>query len=930
MGFSASDEIQESTVTLSHPHRKSFQLHQNATTKMFVTKDNRHEYDFLYSEQNCHFEPKQKVSFDRDIHLKNILATFDSEDGGMVADVREGDSELREPTLPENMFDELEFESVHDSEPQNVHLSVPHKEENDLGTVSQIENSESLEKSIRLEKNSLKPLGITKEKGDYDFLFSDFNVKPFQRNAKNVSVKVEDLRNVVNLFNSDDGGFVPIGKKSEEESSENEPTLPPILMGSEDLHVSRDSGSREESKSNFQLPRDDESEYINSDVTETAGSSNVYHKKIYKTDTVNNEYVCLKQEHVNDEFENNLAHQRQNPIGINKMSTANDIDAIVNDFIAAQRKYTISTIRPITQYIKESLEETSEKYTFGKRKGRTKTTTNKKTVPRSTKRRGRPRKSTVSSTTRETPQISLSTRTSLPTTKTCTRPTLEKFMVKPFTTTGKPKTIETTGLHNRNKNTNIFNQISPRNDIKLDFLASSLKGSTIKILSKPSETPRNESIAVSIRRKLNTISSEKGNTRTSFKVLEIKCNSTEKNLAHSYSIKFERPLKIKSSEFVEESFFTVVPILDSNMYTGFEEFHYKKHKVKTTTPASMSFKSFNDRLLYIKDLFRNDGLVTAKRLCKNVSFFNVNEGHVNFGTYNNGINNLSETSLIEVEEVPIVDFKDPLRIIEHKRRQSQHPWNFKIGSWNVNGIRAWAKKDGFSFIKDHDLNAFCIQEIRCPLEKIPKCPTGYHDIWFPGTKQGYAGVAILSKTKPLSITKGFILSNEDLTTDGIDDGRVITVEYEEFYLVNVYAPASKQDLSMLHMKLKWNSFLHDHLQRLNQMKPVVLAGDFNVAHEFIDVALPLTNLGKSCFTREERDCFSKFLSLGFVDTYRHLYPSQRTYTYWPYYDRPSKLNGWRLDYFLISSQLVHRLSDQEIHCDVEGSDHSPQILYLNI
>uniref|UniRef100_A0A8D8M9Z5 DNA repair nuclease/redox regulator APEX1 n=1 Tax=Cacopsylla melanoneura TaxID=428564 RepID=A0A8D8M9Z5_9HEMI len=114
------------------------------------------------------------------------------------------------------------------------------------------------------------------------------------------------------------------------------------------------------------------------------------------------------------------------------------------------------------------------------------------------------------------------------------------------------------------------------------------------------------------------------------------------------------------------------------------------------------------------------------------------------------------------------------------------------------------------------------------------------------------------------------------------------------------------------------------------MKPVVLAGDLNVAHECIDVALPLTNLGKSCFTREERDYFSKFLSLGFVDTYRHLYPSHRIYTYWPYYDRPSKLNGWRLDYFLISSQLVSKLSDQEIHCDVDGSDHSPQILYLNI
>ncbi|KAI5700112.1 hypothetical protein M8J76_001206 [Diaphorina citri] len=989
---------------------------------MFVTINRRHEYDFLYSDRECQVVRKKRVSPSREMHLKDILATFDSEDGAIVVDASRRDrKELKEPTLPEDLFDDLECESLHVSEL---------KDENDenIGAQSQVIHDSLFKHRNRTESHSPEPLKMTNPREDYDF-FSDFNVKPIRKTSANKSVKADDLKNVLNLFASEDGGYVPVLKKSVEISQEKEPTLPAILMGNSELHVSEmeennddsniklhrevKSDVNEDQESNIKIVRDLDSEVINSeqtvDRTESSEDkysksqhgdlndiyfpSNLYHKKTFKTTAGSSENILLK-----GLLMNRKSTQPRHSISTskNRSPTQNEIDMIVENFISVQRKFSLNTVRPVTHFLNVSNEESYEKYTFRKRKGKTKTTRIKTTKysDKSTKRRGRPKKTTtpsggiISSPSKNTRKHdkkyttnSESIQTSVSNIRDSTSRNLKtkSVNIEDKSESASTATLKTIGKEDKDFISRPVKSSRVSTKIQLDHsVKKSQKQGLTKYESQPSSTSTSTDVlpahkmSLAPERKIAQFNNRNKLVLLHTKTTHVKTVPSEnvQNTKGKFEllkeIKFERTGSEDTSEDVEESgFFTVEPIPDSNLYNEWE-YRPPKRKVKTSTFSLKSLKNLDDKLSYIREVCGEHMPVnvTKKASRKNVFSFKLNEIHVGTGKIENrlGCDSSNETSYAEVEEVPIIDFNDPFRILEHKRRQDQYPWNFKIGSWNVNGIRAWSQKDGFSFMRQHDLNVFCIQEIRCPLEKLPECPEGYHAFWFPGTRQGYAGVAVLSKTKPVRVTHGFSMkvggvvhthgfnrgSNEhgsdmesgpshpELTTiqyadaSGIDDGRVMTVEYEQFYLVNVYAPAAKEDLSMLSVKLLWNSFLRGHLRSLNEIKPVVLAGDLNVAHNHIDVALPLTNLGKSGFTIQERNYFSNFLDLGFLDVHRHLYPNHRIYTYWPYYDRPSKMKGWRLDYFLISKQLESHLSDLEIHGDVEGSDHAPQILYLNL
>ncbi|CAH8682459.1 unnamed protein product [Schistosoma rodhaini] len=257
-------------------------------------------------------------------------------------------------------------------------------------------------------------------------------------------------------------------------------------------------------------------------------------------------------------------------------------------------------------------------------------------------------------------------------------------------------------------------------------------------------------------------------------------------------------------------------------------------------------------------------------------------------------------------------------------------WNFKIVSWNVNGIRAVIKNNGMEYIKKENADIFCIQETKCPLHKIPseaKVPS-YQSFWSSADKAGYAGTALFSKISPIKVTYGIGKKMHD------DEGRVITAEYDKFYLVTAYVPNSGQGLVRLPYREKeWDPDFLEYLSKLDSTKPVIVCGDLNVAHEEIDLARPETNHKTAGFTDQERSGFTKLLSsANLIDTYRHFYPDRRgVYSFWSYRTAArSTNNGWRLDYFLVSERILANISDQEIRCGVTGSDHCPVVLYLQI
>jgi exodeoxyribonuclease III len=247
----------------------------------------------------------------------------------------------------------------------------------------------------------------------------------------------------------------------------------------------------------------------------------------------------------------------------------------------------------------------------------------------------------------------------------------------------------------------------------------------------------------------------------------------------------------------------------------------------------------------------------------------------------------------------------------------------KFISWNVNGLRACVGKEFEQQFKDLDADFFCLQETKMQAGQLDLSFPGYESYWNYADKKGYSGTAIYTKHKPLSVTYGIDIDEHD------HEGRVITLEMEDFYLVTVYTPNSQDGLRRLEYRMKWEGDFQAYLHKLDEKKPVIVCGDMNVAHQEIDLKNPKTNHKNAGFTDEEREKMTQLLSNGFIDTFRTLYPEQVTYSWWSYRFRAREKNtGWRIDYFLISERLKDRLEDAKIHTEIMGSDHCPVEIIL--
>jgi exodeoxyribonuclease-3 len=264
----------------------------------------------------------------------------------------------------------------------------------------------------------------------------------------------------------------------------------------------------------------------------------------------------------------------------------------------------------------------------------------------------------------------------------------------------------------------------------------------------------------------------------------------------------------------------------------------------------------------------------------------------------------------------------------------------KIYSWNVNGIRAVINKNFFyEFLAQEKPDILCLQEIKAKPEQVDIKLDGYFMFWYPADKAGYSGTAILSKVKPLQTINGFpenIIDKYAVTGDTYGnpnmEGRVIAAEFEKFWLVTVYTPNAKGDLSRLVMRHKhWDPAFLAYCQQLELAKPVVFCGDLNVAHTEVDLANPKSNVGKHGFTNEERAGFQAFIDVGFIDTFRMFYQGSGFYSWWSHFANARKRNvGWRIDYFLASNSLKSQIKAAAIYPDVLGSDHCPVSVTLDI
>lgn len=247
----------------------------------------------------------------------------------------------------------------------------------------------------------------------------------------------------------------------------------------------------------------------------------------------------------------------------------------------------------------------------------------------------------------------------------------------------------------------------------------------------------------------------------------------------------------------------------------------------------------------------------------------------------------------------------------------------KFISWNVNGLRACVGKEFEQQFKDLDADFFCLQETKMQAGQLDLSFPGYESYWNYADKKGYSGTAIYTKHKPLNVTYGIDIDEHD------HEGRVITLEMADFYLVTVYTPNSQDGLRRLDYRMKWEDDFQAYLHKLDEKKPVIVCGDMNVAHQEIDLKNPKTNHKNAGFTDEEREKMTQLLSNGFIDTFRTLYPEQVTYSWWSYRFRAREKNtGWRIDYFLISERLKDRLEDAKIHTEIMGSDHCPVEIIL--
>lgn len=248
----------------------------------------------------------------------------------------------------------------------------------------------------------------------------------------------------------------------------------------------------------------------------------------------------------------------------------------------------------------------------------------------------------------------------------------------------------------------------------------------------------------------------------------------------------------------------------------------------------------------------------------------------------------------------------------------------KIVSWNVNGLRACVKKGFLDYFQDVDADMFCVQEIKLQEGQINLDLEGYEQYWNYAVKKGYSGTAIFTKHKPLSVKNGIGVEEHE------QEGRVITLEFEKFYLVNVYTPNSQRELARLNYRMTWEEEFKGYIKSLDSKKPVILCGDLNVAHKEIDLKNPSTNRKNAGFTDEERQKLTELLDEGFIDTFRCFYPDKEgAYTWWSYMRKARERNsGWRIDYFIVSDSLKGSLKDSYIHSDVLGSDHCPVVLEI--
>lgn len=250
----------------------------------------------------------------------------------------------------------------------------------------------------------------------------------------------------------------------------------------------------------------------------------------------------------------------------------------------------------------------------------------------------------------------------------------------------------------------------------------------------------------------------------------------------------------------------------------------------------------------------------------------------------------------------------------------------KLISWNVNGIRACAGKGFMDVFNNADADFFCIQESKMQAGQLELNMPGYHQYWNYAVKKGYSGTAIFAKEEPLNVAYGIGMEEHD------QEGRVITLEYDKFYMVTVYTPNSQNELARLPYRMKWEDDFADYIMGLDEKKPVIICGDLNVAHKEIDLKNPKTNRHNAGFTDEEREKFSKLLDRGFIDTFRYFYPDKADiYSWWSYRFKAREKNaGWRIDYFLVSKRLEDKLKDAVIHTEVFGSDHCPVELDIDL
>ncbi|MBQ5716502.1 MAG: exodeoxyribonuclease III [Clostridia bacterium] len=249
----------------------------------------------------------------------------------------------------------------------------------------------------------------------------------------------------------------------------------------------------------------------------------------------------------------------------------------------------------------------------------------------------------------------------------------------------------------------------------------------------------------------------------------------------------------------------------------------------------------------------------------------------------------------------------------------------KLISWNVNGFRACLNKGFEQFFKYTDADFFCIQETKMQPGQASFEAEGYHQYWYSAEKKGYSGTAIFAKKEPISVKYGLGIEEHD------HEGRAITLEYDNFYLLCVYTPNAQRELARLDYRMKWEDALRDYIMSLDAKKPVIYCGDLNVAHEEIDLKNPKTNHFSAGFSDEERGKFTELLQSGFCDTFRTLYPEKAEYSWWSYmYHAREKNVGWRIDYFVVSERVMDKVKDSRIFTDIMGSDHCPIGLEIDL